>query len=78
MGEDPAAFRAALPVNVLRSTLSVAQLLSLLIAPPDVPVAAGDWLPENVTPETCTVPRLKIAPPPLVPLSAKPLLRTRP
>ena len=46
----------------------------LLIAPPEVPVAAGEELPLNVARVTVSEPRLKIAPPPLTPSSARPLL----
>jgi hypothetical protein len=49
-----------------------------LIAPPEVPVAAGEELPLNVVRVTVSDPRLKIAPPPLVPSLARPLLIVMP
>ena len=45
----------------------------LSIAPPEVPVVAGEELPLNVDPETDRMPWLKIAPPPCTPLLARPL-----
>jgi hypothetical protein len=50
-----------LPENVL--VVMVSDPL-LAIAPPEVPLSAGDWLPENVLPLTTSVPWLLTAPPP--------------
>src|ERR1017187_931212 len=62
---------AELPVKVL--VVSVSTPL-LLIAPPDVPLSAGDESLLNVLPVTERVPWLKIAPPPSTPLLARPWL----
>ena len=53
---------ATLPEKVL--VVMVSEPL-LAIAPPEVPLNAGDWLPENVLPLTTKVPWLLTAPPPL-------------
>ena len=65
---------AVLPVNVLVVTVSVPLLL---IAPPEVPLVAGELLPENVEPEMLSVPWLSMAPPPLTPSLASPLVIVR-
>ena len=46
----------------------------LSMAPPEVPVVAGDELLVNVLAVTAKVPWLKMAPPPCWPLLARPLL----
>ncbi len=62
---------AVLLVNVLLDTVRVPLLL---IAPPEVPLADGEELPENVEPEMLSVPWLSMAPPPLTPSLARPLV----
>jgi hypothetical protein len=62
---------AEFPENVLVETV---KLPLLSIAPPDVPLVAGDEFPVKVLAVTESLPWLKIPPPPWTPLLARPLL----